>query len=275
MRQGKGNEEKDNKDLDVFVLGVLKLVSLMSLLSFCPYFINLNYWEQIMNSCPNLHVILLAGGTGSRMNASVPKQFIQLKGKPIILYSFELFISLPQVKTIVVVCEKSYRELFQLPSNHKKNLAFANPGIRRQDSVEQGFNALEDCGQLVCIHDGARPFLTADIVERTAESAAKHGAAAAAMPVKFTIKECDQKNMVVHTPDRSKFWEVQTPQTIRYDLLKKGLKHASENALNVTDDVSLIEALGLPVQLVPGDYRNLKITTPEDLLIAENLAILH
>lgn len=218
----------------------------------------------------NVSVILLAGGIGSRMQSQVPKQFLMLKNKPIALYSFELFLSLPEVSELVVVCAPQFRHLFT--SNQSLiPISFALPGERRQDSVYNGLQAMTLSSSLTCIHDSARPFITEKLIRRVIDAAWDHDAAAPGMPVRFTVKECDGKQVVVSTPDRNNIWEIQTPQVIRTEILKKGFAHALENGLTVTDDVSLVEHLKLPVKLVEGSYNNCKITVPEDLALSEFL----
>ncbi|MFI5343197.1 MAG: 2-C-methyl-D-erythritol 4-phosphate cytidylyltransferase [Chlamydiales bacterium] len=209
-------------------------------------------------------VIFLAGGVGSRMQAEVPKQYLLLQNKPLALHSFEVFLSLPEVEEIIVVCEKEYEHLF----NHAK-LIFAPPGIRRQDSVFNGIQALKHAqeNRLVCIHDSARPLIDVDLVRRVVHMAGDWGAAVAGVQVKSTIKLCDAAQVVVNTLDRSHLWEIQTPQVVGLNLLKEGFKQAHERNLTVTDDVSLVELIGKPVKVVEGSYRNIKVTTPEDLIL--------
>lgn len=212
----------------------------------------------------DVSVIIVAGGIGSRMGSEIPKQFLPLIGKPMIMHSFEIFKTIPEVKEIVVVCEPEFYSLFD-------GALFAPPGPRRQDSFYNGFLATNKKNKLICSHDAARPLITKEMVKRTIDAAVEHGAAALGMPLKFTIKECDGKNLVVKTPDRSKYWEIQTPQVIQRDLLKKGFEKVIQEKLTVTDDVSIIELMGLPVKLVEGSYSNIKITTPEDLELAKQL----
>jgi len=215
-----------------------------------------------------ISVILLAGGKGMRMHSNIPKQFMLLGSKPVAHYSFDLFASLPETSEIIVVCEASYRSSFQ-KKNHPVNIRFADPGSRRQDSVYNGFKMIDPNAKFVCIHDGARPFLTVEIIRRTLQAAGQVGAAAAGMPIKYTVKECEENCLVKNTPFRSRMWEIQTPQIIKPHLLKQGFEIAMEAELTVTDDVSLVELIPHPVMLVEGSHENIKITTPEDLLLAE------
>jgi 2-C-methyl-D-erythritol 4-phosphate cytidylyltransferase len=218
----------------------------------------------------NVCVILVAGGVGTRMQTAIPKQFLHLNKKEVARHSFDLFAALPEIKEIVVVCAEAYRHIFDTKKENVK-VSFAQPGERRQDSVYNGLQAMTTECPFVCIHDAARQFITQEIVQRVLDAAREHGAAVAGMPLKFTIKECSASKLVQKTPDRSCLWEIQTPQAIETNLLKQGFAHAHKHNLTVTDDVSLIELLGLPVKVVPGCYRNIKITTPDDLAFSELL----
>lgn len=222
-----------------------------------------------------LSVILLAGGKGMRMQSPLPKQFIQLGAKPVALYSFDLFESMPEVQEIIVVCEESYRSLFK---TQKVSLLFADPGCRRQDSVYNGFALINPQAKFVCVHDSARPFLTDAMIRRALLSADEVGAAAVGMPLKYTVKERDKEGIVINTPPRHRFWEIQTPQIIKPHLLREGFEKAIASELTVTDDLSLVELIPHPVKLVEGSYNNIKITTQEDLTLArlwtkENITI--
>lgn len=213
-------------------------------------------------------VILLAGGIGRRMKSDIPKQYLQLGGKALALYSFDCLRMVPEVSEIVVVCEKDYQQLFSLEMPDVE-ISFAEPGNRRQDSVFNGYQAILSNPDLVCIHDAARPFITVELVRRVLDGANSYGASTPAMPIKFTVKEADENQLVIETPDRSKIWEIQTPQVLKPNIIEQGFASIQKQNLTITDDVSLAEQLGLPVKLVEGDYKNLKITTPEDLTIAE------
>lgn len=218
---------------------------------------------------PKVTVILLCGGQGTRMKKDVPKQFLEINQKIIAQYSLDVFENLSEVIEVVVVCEPIYRHLFTF--NSSKSFTFAAPGKRRQDSVFNGLQAVQCSSDFICIHDSARPCIDVDMVQRVLKAAYEHQAATLGMRIKFTVKEEDGKGFVKMTPDRSKFWEIQTPQVVQTDLLKRGFEYINQNHLEVTDDVSIIELLGAPVKLVEGSYFNLKITTPDDLLIAKSI----
>lgn len=215
-------------------------------------------------------VILVAGGIGSRMRSIIPKQYLHIEGRPIVDYSFALFASMPEISEIVVVCAKEYRSYFQ-HANDKIMLTFAEPGLRRQDSVYNGLQALQREASLICVHDAVRPCITVELVRRVIQAAAEYGAATAAMPLKFTLKQADEKGFVQRTLDRSLLWEIQTPQVMKKALFEKGFEKANEAQITVTDDVLLIELLGHPVKLVEGSYNNVKVTTPEDLFMCERV----
>ncbi len=216
-------------------------------------------------------VVFLAGGTGTRMKSTVPKQYLCIHQKPLALYSFEVLASLPEVQDFVVVCESQYEPLFQNSAKIKGvNLQFARPGLRRQDSVLNGIQYLQP-HSLVCIHDSARPLIEPSIVRRVVHAAESWGAAVVGVKVRSTIKICDGAQIVVNTPNRASLWEMQTPQVIRLDLLKEGFAYVQEHQVTVTDDVSLVESLGKPIKVVEGSYSNIKVTTPEDLICVEKL----
>jgi len=211
-------------------------------------------------------VILLAGGVGKRMNADRPKQFLELMGKPVLEHSVELFLTLPGVKHIVLVLDEAYRDTFR---GRDERIVFAPPGEERQDSVWNGLQAMPEGVSVVCIHDSARPLVTQGTVLQCIRDANTHGAAVVGVPMKATVKESEDGQFVLRTIERSRLWEIQTPQVIQPALLKEGFALVREKSLAVTDDVSLVELLGKPVKLTMGEYENLKITTPEDMVIAE------
>lgn len=228
--------------------------------------------------------VLPAAGTGSRMKTAVSKQFLSIDGIPVVARTFCAFADHPRVDAIVVVAsageEATMRTLCQsfAPARIR---AVVTGGATRQESVRRGLEAAmaEEASPIdtsiptvILIHDGARPFVTADIIDRCIDGALEHGVCAAAVPVKDTVKIVDGSRRVLSTPDRASLWAVQTPQAYLLPALRKALLHADETGFVGTDDTSLAEAAGIPVRLVEGDYRNIKITTPEDLTVAHALA---
>ncbi|MCE2982893.1 MAG: 2-C-methyl-D-erythritol 4-phosphate cytidylyltransferase [Parachlamydia sp.] len=216
-------------------------------------------------------VILLAGGTGKRMQSSVPKQYIPLQSQLVAQHSFKVFAELAFVNRLVVVCDPLYQPVFSSCPRLAKELLFAMPGERRQDSLENGLQLLKG-GGLVCVHDAARPFIDQKQVIALVKEASLHGAAVLGVKVKSTIKVCDTNKNVIHTPERDTIWEIQTPQAAYLDDLMKGLQIAREKQLTVTDEGGLLELQNKLVRVVEGSYTNIKLTTPEDFHFAKQLS---
>lgn len=210
--------------------------------------------------------ILLCGGKGSRMKESVPKQYLPLGDKPIILHALEALASFPDWQEIIIVCDPSYQALFT-PYSHLP-IKFALPGKERQYSLFSALDSLSPATKWVCIHDGARPLLQKKELFDVIECGKKYGAATLATPITSTVKEANNDLFVVKTLERERLWTIQTPQVIEVDLLKQGRALAEEKGLTLTDDVSLVELLHHKVKLVLGSVNNIKITTQEDLAIA-------
>lgn len=218
--------------------------------------------------------IVLAAGQGKRMNSKIQKQFLILKGKPILYYSLAAFEQSPEIEEIILVtgeecieyCKKEILDLY----GFQKVKKIVPGGRERYDSVYAGLCACEDC-DYVFIHDGARPFVTEEIIRRTKEAVKKYGACIAGMPSKDTVKLADAQGMVADTPKRSHVWTIQTPQVFSYSLIREAHEKARQHDMKeITDDSMLVEQYGkVPVRLVEGSYENLKITTPEDILVAE------
>ncbi|KAJ7946510.1 2-C-methyl-D-erythritol 4-phosphate cytidylyltransferase [Quillaja saponaria] len=217
----------------------------------------------------SVSVILLAGGKGKRMGASMPKQYLPLLGQPIALHSFYIFSEMFEVKEITVVCDPSYKEIFEdAKENIQVELKFTEPGKERQNSVYSGLQAVDLNSELVCIHDSARPLVTSGDVEKVLKDGLLNRAAVLGVPVKATIKEANTDSFVVRTLDGKAFWEMQTPQP---ELLRKGFELVNREGLEVTDDVSIVEHLKHPVYITEGSYTNIEVTTPDDLLVAERI----
>lgn len=218
--------------------------------------------------------IVLAGGQGHRMQTAIPKQYLLLEGKPILYYSLMAFEK-SRVDEIVLVTgegEEEYcREEIVNRYGISKATVIIKGGQERYHSVYAGLKACRDC-ETVLIHDGARPFLTEEMIERSIEGARKYQACILGMPVKDTIKISDGNGYVEITPKRDRVWMVQTPQSFSYSLVYLAYQRLMEEGGQVTDDAMAVERFsGVHVRLLEGSYKNIKITTPEDLLAAEQL----
>lgn len=201
----------------------------------------------------------------------IDKVMAPLGGEPMIARTVRAFQDCDAVKKIVVVTrEDLILPITSLCSGMDKVKAVVAGGSSRQESVHLGLNALSGEVQLVAVHDGARPLATWQLIDRVIRAANTYGAAAPAIPVKDTIKVV-QGGVVKQTPDRATLFAVQTPQVFDFDLLRGALKKVEQEQLQVTDDCSAVEQMGMRVKIVEGDERNLKVTTPMDLKIAQML----
>lgn len=212
--------------------------------------------------------VIAAAGSSSRMGGR-DKLAEPLDGIPVILRTLAAVEAVPEIREIVVVTrEDRVEEYRRLLGQCSRLRAVVPGGSTRQESVRNGVRALlPDC-TLAAIHDGARPLVTPEVFARCIEAARSCGAATAAVPVKDTIKLADEAGRVLDTPDRSRLWAVQTPQIFDRERYLRAAEEAERRGLSCTDDCQLFEAVGWEVQLVMGDYRNLKLTTPEDFLAA-------
>ena len=214
--------------------------------------------------------VIVAAGSASRMGG-IDKVMAPLKGEPMILHTVRAFQECGAIAEIVVVTRPDLiLPITKLTNAFDKVTAVVSGGASRQESVALGMNALSDKCELAAIQDGARPLVTWQLIDRVVRAAHSHHAAIPVIPVKDTIKVCNSA-LVVSTPDRSTLRAVQTPQVFDFDLLRGALKKAAEDGAEVTDDCSAVERLGMTVKTVEGDERNLKVTTPFDLKIAELL----
>lgn len=219
-------------------------------------------------------VVIVAAGTGSRMNMGINKQFIKLEGKEIIAYTIEKFYNNSNIEDIVVVVKEDESEFFKkeiLDKYNFKNIKIAYGGKERQDSVYNGLKSLDEKCDVVLIHDGARPFVSDKIIDNCIEEAKEHKAIVVGVPVKDTIKVIDSDKNIVDTPNRSVLWAVQTPQTFDYNILIDAYKDAFKSGFYGTDDAMLVERIGYKVKMVEGSYNNIKITTQEDLNVGSQI----
>lgn len=224
----------------------------------------------VMNDIPSrVGVVIVAAGLSQRLGKD--KIFLPFGGKPLLAWSVDLCQSCNVVDQIVIVLSgnniDSGRKLV-IERGWFKVREICLGGSRRQDSVREGLNKLRGCDWII-IHDGARPFLTLELIINGLKAAEETGAAVAAVPVKDTIKLSDANLIVKKTFNREGLWLVQTPQVFRSDIINKAHMEISED---VTDDASMVEKMGYQVKVYMGSYENIKITTPEDLALAEIIA---
>lgn len=217
---------------------------------------------------------MLAAGQGKRMQSKVQKQFLELEGHPLLYYSLKVFQESSVIDEIILVtsedcleyCETEIKEKYQFSKIH----AVIPGGKERYDSVYEGLKACPNC-DFVFIHDGARPFITEEILNHAYTCVLENQACVVGMPAKDTIKIADEDEMIAHTPNRNHVWVIQTPQVFSYSLVKRAYDKMYTCGLeNVTDDAMVVEAMEQQkIKLVQGSYENIKITTPEDLKIAK------
>lgn len=213
--------------------------------------------------------IIVAAGCGERMGG-IDKIFAPLGRMSVLEQIVTVFESSPYIDFITVVLRsdnKAYGENVLHKKSFTKLTAICQGGARRQDSTLAGLNALPPC-QWVLVHDGARPMLRQNLIAAGLEAAQETGAATAAVPITDTIKLSDENNYVKETLPRKHLWAIQTPQVFRFDIIEAGYK---QSIIDVTDDASLVEAMGIKVKLYMGSYNNIKLTTPTDLLLAQML----
>lgn len=220
--------------------------------------------------------IVLAGGKGSRMNSDVAKQYMKICEKEIIYYCLEAFDKSELIDSIVLVCgenDLSYCKNDIVDKyNIKKVKTIVAGGKERYDSVYKGLCAIDEkYRDIVMIHDGARPFVTGEMIKASVEAVREYGACTVGVPVKDTIKIVDENGFGVATPDRRTLYQIQTPQTFYYDDIIKAYRQMyNDENHNITDDTMLLEQyIGVRSKVIPGSYENLKITTLSDLEIAE------
>lgn len=222
-----------------------------------------------------ISAIILAGGKGKRMNSKVSKQFIEIKDKPVIYYTIKKFNENKNIDNIVVVLPKDEVDYFKENVLEKYMLKVDKiviGGAERQDSVYNGLKSLEqDSVDIVLIHDGARPFISDRIIEEGINYAAVYGASAPGVMPKDTIKIKSEEGFSINTPKRETLMAIQTPQVFKFNEILKCHEKIKEDKILVTDDTMVVEQYGYNVYLYEGEYTNIKITTPEDLILGEKL----
>lgn len=213
--------------------------------------------------------IIVAGGTGNRMGKDIPKQFIKLNDKEIILYTQETFAKCEFIDEIVVVCHKDYIDFCKnLFLKAKKDVFIVEGGNSRQQSVLNGLSAIKNC-DYVLVHDAVRCLVKVSDIKNLYSELITNGSCTLAVRAKDTVMISDDDNMVTNTPPRSYVWQVQTPQAFKFDELLSAHIYALDTNFEATDDCSVMEHYGKKIKLVEGSYTNIKITTPSDLEIAK------
>ena len=220
-----------------------------------------------------ISAIILAGGKGKRMGANVSKQYIQINGKPILYYTLKRFSNCKDIDRIILVLpndEIDYCKEEVLDKYSLKVDLIVEGGKERQDSVNNALEQIID-DEIVLIHDGARPFVSQRIIDEGIKYARLYGASAPGVMPKDTIKIKNDENFSLSTPDRNTLVAIQTPQVFKLNIIKDCHRKVKEENLKVTDDTMVVELYGNKVYLYEGDYTNIKVTTPEDLILAEKL----
>lgn len=213
--------------------------------------------------------IIPAGGAGRRMESGTPKQYLPLAGIPVLAHTLQafhrsgvidqIFLAVPEVDIPEV------RRRIVLKYGLSKVVLVLAGGAERQDSVGHALAHVREEQEIVLVHDGVRPFVSGDLIGRAVAAAIAYGAAAVGVPVRDTVKEADATGWVTKTVSRKGLWLVQTPQAFRRPLLVQAYQRAAADGFCGTDDASLVERMGIPVRMIPGDWDNIKMTTPEDL----------
>ena len=216
--------------------------------------------------------IVLAAGAGRRMGYTENKIFIKLGNRSIIQWTLSHIDTVKEIDEVILVVadgESSYMEQHIAPLQLSKSIKIINGGKERQDSVYAGLQAVNDDAGIILVHDGARPLATSELFERVIEGARAHGAVTIGVPSTDTIKRVDIDGQVLETLNRTELMNIQTPQCFQKDIFKEAHESAKRDAYMGTDDVSLVEYIGKDVYILPGDYKNIKVTTPNDIAVAK------
>jgi 2-C-methyl-D-erythritol 4-phosphate cytidylyltransferase len=220
-------------------------------------------------------VIIPAGGAGRRMGGETPKQYLSLAGVPILVHTLREFQQSPVVDEIFLVVPEGdiadvRRNMVERYDLSRVSLVIAG-GRERQDSVRNALAHVRDGHEIILVHDGVRPFVTGDLIERAIAGAKAFGAVAPGVSVRDTVKKADAAGWVVKTVQREGLWLVQTPQAFRREVILAAYERAARDGFCGTDDASLVERMGIPVRMIPGDADNIKVTAPEDLERGERI----
>jgi 2-C-methyl-D-erythritol 4-phosphate cytidylyltransferase len=225
-----------------------------------------------------MHVtaIIVAAGEGKRMGGVTSKTFLPIGGRPLALRTLNRFLSARCVeKVVLMVPGKELRNIQTLIQNDsdlcQRPCVLKAGGASRQESVRLGLETLDSDCEIVAIHDGARPFVSSSLIDRCVKEAYRVGAVVVGVPAKDTIKVVSEEHCVQATPDRNTLWEIQTPQVFRKEVIMEAHDWGVRQAIEATDDAMLVERIGKPVFLIEGERTNIKITVPEDVLLAEAL----
>lgn len=220
-----------------------------------------------------VQAIIAAAGAGTRLKSKVPKPLLAIKGQPILFYSLKVFAQCSLIDSVIVVVPSAGRTVFEKAikkSGIRKKVICVAGGARRCDSVRNGLRRLDADTKLVVVHDGARPFITHDLLRRCIHAGRKDKAVVAAVPVTSTIKRvCAKTGVVWATLNREDLWEIQTPQVFDRKII--GRAYSALSSITPTDDAQLVEQAGSQVKIVLSSYDNIKITAPEDVAFAEYL----
>ena len=224
-------------------------------------------------SSMNAWAIIAAAGIGKRMGGSCPKQYLEIGGRPIICHTLDRFREARTIANLVVVVEpgreRAIEDEILRRFEYPKSWIVTAGGEHRQDSVANGLAKIpKDC-DVVAVHDGVRPFVTPAQIDSAVELANKEGACIVAMPIKETIKRVGGNNHISETVDRSSLWGAKTPQCFKRALLADAMDRARREGFKGTDEASIVERMGVAVRVIEGDERNIKITSPSDLIVAE------
>jgi 2-C-methyl-D-erythritol 4-phosphate cytidylyltransferase len=216
--------------------------------------------------------VIVSAGKGHRLAGEKKKQFLLLAGKPVLCHTLDKFETCPLIDSIQLVVgqedmDYTLRAIVEA-YGYRKVSQIVPGGKLRQESVKNGVDALSRDVDIVVVHDGVRPFVTQGMIEESIQAARRFKAAVVAVPVKETIKVVGPDRTVLKTLDRESLWKIQTPQTFQVEVIKEAFRRAAEDGFIGTDDASLVERIGINVYILSGSYNNIKITTPEDLILA-------